>query len=42
MDWLCRRAHQLGSLVSIESTSSCLWKVNEEKYETRVNILDAL
>lgn len=32
VDWkICRRAHQIGSLVSIESISSCLWKLNEEK-----------
>ena len=28
---LCRRAHQFGSRVSIESIYSCLWKLNEEK-----------
>lgn len=40
MNWkLCRSTHQFGSLVSIESIFSCLWKLYERKYSTYMNIL---
>lgn len=41
MDWkLCRSMHQFGSLVSVESIFSCLWKLCERKYSTHVDIPD--